>query len=210
MNFGEMRRKVRLRLNALTDVFYSDDDIKDAINEGYREIADATEFYEREAMVPMLKKRTYYDLSQILPDTFLSPRRTYNPTTSQWLEPTDPRGLDYHTYVQWELTEGEPEKYLMRGNWIMGVFPKPAMDSVGTRFYYTAIAPDLVDDIDQPQFPREFHEALVDYALCDLLGQERETAKALGYWKSYKDKENALAAYVDGRIRIPQSTVLGG
>lgn len=204
MNFGEIQRKVRRRLNESTTAFYSDDDIKKAINAGYLEMADATEFYERQAMIPMLKQRTYYDLSLILPDTFLSPRRAYNPETSRWLDPIDPRGLDYHTYVQWELTQGPPEKYLMRGNWWLGVFPKPTQDSAGIRFYYTSIPPEFTDDSDIPAFPREFHEGLTDYALCHLLAQERETQKAISYWTSFQNTQNALAAYVDGRQRIPQ------
>ncbi len=208
MNFGEMQTKVRRRLNELTTVFYSDDDVKNAINEGYQEMADATEFYEREAMVPMLKKRTYYDLKPILPNTFLSPRRIYNIETNRWLDPTDPRELDYHTYVRWELVEGAPEKYFLRGNWWMGVFPRPTKDSLGLRFYFTAIPPQFVESREEPEFPQEYHEGLISFALSDLLAPERESSKALMHWTSYLKYQNDLQQYVNQRVGIAKLSVL--
>ena len=208
MTFGAMIDRTRMKLNEATAAFYSDDDIKLALNEGYAEMADATEFYERQAYVPMLTKRTYYDLSLILPDTFLSPRRVYNPRTSNWLEPTDPVNLDLHMFPQWELTEGEPEQYIMRGNWWFGVFPKPTQDGVGLRFYYSAIPPAMSGATDTPEFPEEFHEGLIEFALSDLKGQRRETAKALSHWQRYIAFQEGLKAYADGRTRLAQRSVL--
>lgn len=210
MNLKELRKSTRKIINEETDVFFSDDDIDFAINESYFELADATEFYEREAQIPMLKWRTYYDLSKILaPDTFLSPRRCQNVTTSKWLDPTDTREMDYHTYVQWEKTLGEPEKYFMRGNWWFGVFPKPTQDGIGIRFYHTAIPPRMVNDSDIPlDIPREFHVGLIDGAMADLMGQQRETQKAIQYWNSFQTTVNKVAAFVDGRTSIAEYKVL--
>jgi hypothetical protein len=202
VTFGNLKTSVRRKLNERTAAFYSDDDIARAINEGYTELADATEFYERYAYVPMLKKRTYYDLSLILPDTFLSPRRIYNPTTSRWLEAVDPLMLDRNR-TQWEIVDGQPEQYLLRGNWWLGVFPRPTADSQGLRFYHTAIPPVMTDDSETPeQIPQEFHRGLEEYALCDLMGQRRETRKALKHWDAYMGYQEALAMYVDKRTRL--------
>ncbi len=208
MTFGEMQDRTRVRLNEATAVFYSDDDIALALNEGYAEMADVTEFYERHAYIPMLRLRTYYDLSLILPDTFLSPRRVYNPITGAWLTPTDAAELDGR-YAQWELVQGEPDQYLMRGNWWFGVFPKPTRDSVGLRFYYTSIPPVMEDDADTPEFPREFSEGLIEYALADLMGQQRDAKKALFHWQKYLNFQDRLKTYVNSRQQIPAVTVIG-
>lgn len=208
MTFGEAQTKTRRRLNESSTVFFSDQDIKDALNEGYAEMADASEFYERQAMVPMIEGHTYYDLSLGLPDTFLSPRRAYNPTTAKWLTPTDPRDLDYHRYTQWELMTGEPDMYLMRGNWWFGVSPKPSRDSVGMRLYYTAIPEPLSATTDEPLFPQEFHDGTVAFALSDLLAQMKETEKALKYWQIYKQYETALVDYVNGRTSVARLVTL--
>lgn len=208
MTFSEMRAKVRTKLNAATSVFFTDDDIDTAINDGYAEMADATEFYERQTTIPMIEGHTYYDLSLNLWETFLSPRRAQNVTTSKWLEPTNPLELDLHTFPQWEQTTGEPEKHWLRGNWWYGVFPKPSRDSLGIRFYFTAIPQSMSDDEDEPQFPREFHEGLIWFAVSDLFAQKRETKKALSYWKRYQDFETALQAYVDGRTNLAATRVM--
>jgi len=209
MTFAEMKQKVRRKLNeGGSTVFWSDDDVAGAINEGLAEMADATEFYELWTMVPMLEGLTYYNLPEIVPGTFLSPRRPQNVTTEVWLKPSDPREMDYHTYVDWQLTAGSPETYLMRGHWWFGVFPHEDRDTVGMRLYHTNIPQDMKEDWDEPGFPREFHDGLICYAMSDLMAQQRETKKAVEYWKAYLVYEEKLKAYVDQRIAIQRMDVL--
>ena len=208
MNFGQLQTEVRRRLGDATTAFFSAQDIKDAINEAYAEMADATEFYEREANLNTIAGHTYYNLLNILPDTFLSPRRIYNPTLSRWLIPTDARQLDYYGWKQWELIYGPPEKLLMRGNWWLGVWPRTTDDVPILRVYHTAIPPPLTADSDTPAFPQEFHKGLVDCAESDLMSQQRETTKALKLWASYKAIEAELSAYVQGRTKLAGTSVL--
>ncbi len=68
--------------------------------------------------------------------------------------------------------------------------------------YYTAIPPELEEDTDEPDFPREFRFGLVEYALFDCHAQQRETKKALEYWKSYLGYQQRLADFVNGRTSI--------
>ena len=208
MTFGELKSDVRTRLNEATSVFYSDADIAAAVQEGYADIADQTEFFERFANIETLAGHTYYDLTSNLPDTFLSPRRIYNGTTSKWLTPTDPRHLDKHTYRQWELVYGPPEKYLMRGNWWLGVFPRTSNDVPILRFYYTAIPAAFINDSDAPAFPPEFHAGIAEYAMSDLMSQQRETVKALGYWSSYQRIAGQLADFTEGRTKLAGFSVI--
>lgn len=208
MTFGEMQADARRKINEATSVFFSDQDIKDGLNEGLMEMADATEYFERYVNVSMLAGRTYYDLTSLTPETFLSPRRIWNATTQKWLEPTDCREQDYHTVVQWELTHGEPGKYLLRGNWWLGVFPKCSADGTVLRVYHTAL-PDLMSaSTDEPDFPREFHAGVVELGMSDLLSQVRETARALKYWASAQSYVEGLRRHVDGRQHIPKMGVV--
>lgn len=209
MTFGEMQSDVRRKLNEAPATFWTDQDIKDALNEALEEVADATEYYERQATIPMLHGRTYYDLTSLLPDTFLSPRRGWNTTTQRWLRPTDARNQDEHTYVQWELTYGPPNSYLLRGNWWMGVFPRSSDDSSSKiRLYYTAIPPRMSASTDEPAFPQEFHPGIVNLAISDLLSQDRETAKAISYWTSGQGYVEGLRAHVEGRQHLAGVNVL--
>jgi hypothetical protein len=207
MTLGEMKSEVRRRLNESGTAFYSDADIAASLQEGLDEMADIAEYSEREASVGLLTGRTYYDLQSVLPDTFLSPRRIYNSTTSRWLTPTDPRDQDEHTFVQWELTYGEPVRYLLRGNWWLGVWPRQSNDTGKLRVYYTDI-PAPLTDTESPSFPRDFHPGITDYAIFDLLCQQRETEKALTYWKSFLDYADGLMKHVQGRQRIPRRDTL--
>jgi hypothetical protein len=210
MTFGEMQSITRTKLYEASATFWTDDDIKDAINDAYEEIADATEFYERQATIPLLSGRTYFDLTSILEDdTFLSPRRGWETATSRWYEPTNMRDLDEHTYVQWELTQGAPRMYFLRGNWWLGVWPKANDDvSYKMRFYYTAIPPPFEDDSDEPIFPGEFHMGIVEIALADLLGQERETNSALTHWATGQDYIKQVKEHVDQRQTMARLDVL--
>lgn len=210
MNFGDMKTQTRRKLNELAANFWSDEDVAAALNKGLAEMADATEYYERYVNIPLLSGRGYYNLKNVIDDTFLSPRRAFNTITGRWLIPTDTREMDYHTYVQWELTSGQPERYLMRGNWWVCFFPRPDSDGREVRFYHTAIPPEMEDDDDEPGFPREFHQGVVDYALYDCMAQDREEKKALAFWASYKVHEAGLHQYVERRISYDRMSGLQG
>lgn len=189
-------------------MFFTDEDIRSAINEGYADLADSTEFYERYANLTTCDRRLYYNLLEILPDTFLSPRRVYNTTRNAWLVPSSPQELDHSTVRQWELTAGSPERMFLRGNWWIGLWPKAGPGEV-MRVYYTAIPPAMEDDADEPEdMPEEYHSALSDFALVELFGPRREVAKVQKAWKAYSERRDSLRAYVNSRTALARSTVL--
>lgn len=208
MTLAGMEADVRRRLEEAPAAFWTDADIAAALQEGYAEMADATGFYERYANINLLANRTYYDLTSVLPDIFLGPRRIWNTTTNYWLKPTDTRQLDAQ-YRQWELVNGQPTEYFMRGNMWLGIFPRPASNAGILRFYYEAVPPAL-ESTEEPAFPQEFHPGVVEYALTDLHMQEREPDKALGHWKQYEDIEEGLRLFADRRQSIDRITRLRG
>ncbi len=203
-----MKADVRRKINAASTAFFTDSDIEDALNEAYEEMADATEFYERQATIDMLAGRTYYDLTSLLPDTFLSPRRAWNTTTQKWFGPTDTLERD-SAYVQWELTYGAPEYYLLRGNWWLGVWPRANDDtSYKARVYYTAIPEHMSAATDTPAFPKEFHQGVVDLALAELFAQNRDPKKVISSWKSGESYVAGLRDHVNARQRLAKTNIL--
>ncbi len=198
MNFGQMQTEVRRKLNESTATFWTNDDIQEALNDGYAEISDETEWYEREATIQTTANRLYHDLRSILGDTFLSLRRVWNATTQEWLYPTGHREMD-GGYRQWELVQGEPRQVYIRGLWWLAQWPKRSNDDGRSRVVYTAIPPAMDDSTDEPGFPKEFHRGILEYALSDLLAQERETKKAVAHWNEYLTYQQGLKQFVNGR-----------
>lgn len=208
MNYSEMQSEVRTRINEATANFYSDDDIKDALNEGLMELSDATEWYERMTNIPLWKHRTYFDLRELLSDTFLAPKRCINHQTGKWLEPTSVRTQDRRA-AQWEVTAAEPLELFMRGIWWMGFYPKPPNDTGHARLYFSALPPEMSSDTDEPEMPEEYHMGIVAYAIYDLLCQDAETAKALFWWNEYLGYERDLYSTVQSRITKDKVGILG-
>lgn len=214
MTFAELQTELFRRLDedSVAPSFWSLTDIKRALNEGYAELSDASEWYERALMLPRLSNRTYYDLRAIVGTSFLSPRRCYNAVSSTWLQCVNLRELDNRTYQRWEVNTGEPAKMMQRGAWWFGVYPKPSEDGDGNnlRLYCTAMPPPMVLDQDRPGFPREFHPGIVAYGLFDLLAQEAETAKAMQHYGEYSAIETALTRHVRSRIQMDRINTLKG
>jgi len=199
-----MKQEVMRRLaeSASTPVFWTDDDVGDALNEGLAEISDATEWNESYAIVGLYQNQTYYDLRTTLSDTILAPRFCFNTQTNRWLDPVDVRDLDYRTYVRWEVNTGEPQMMFIRGLWWLGLYPKPAGDGGTMKLYFSALPPDMDEGTDGPGFPDEFQRGLIHYALYDLMAQDSETRESLRHWALYKSFEERLRKYVSGRMSL--------
>jgi hypothetical protein len=204
MNFGEMKTEVFRRLNesSSTPIYWKEVDVEDAINEGLEELSDASEWYETFSLIELASKTPFYDLRYYLPNTFLSPGRIQNQKTKQWLKFCSLRELDYKTLREWETVSGEPQKALMRGLWWLTTFPKASIDGEYIKFYYSAIPEALTEDTEEPAFPPEFHEALVEYAIYDLLVQDGESIKGLSHWAKYTEIEKRFTQFVQNRMKV--------
>jgi hypothetical protein len=184
MTFAALRTDVFRRLNesSTTPVFWTEDDVENALNEGYAELSDQTEWYERWLSIDLLNNRPYYDLRTVVPRTVLSIRAAFNEQTNRWLTPS--RVADVETYDRrWEKKIGS--------------------DAGTVKQYYTALPDPMVLDDDEPGFPDAFHPGLVEYAVADLWAQDAETDLALQAWRAYLSYETALQAWVDGRVSVP-------
>lgn len=205
MTFLELQTDVFQRLAEVqgAPVFWGVADVKEAINEGYAEMSDASEWYERNSTIGLLSNRTYYDLRTNLGgDTILTPGRCFSSVNNTWLLPSSVRELDRHVSFQWEKNISTPRRMFQRGMFHLGVHPKPSGDVGTIKLYYTAMPADLSADSDEPGFYAEHHPGIVDYACYDLLCQDGEIELALGFWKQYLEYEERLVKDVKGRATL--------
>jgi hypothetical protein len=104
MTRGELKTEVMRRLREVSDgteVMWRDTDVEYALNEGYMEISDATEWCERFQVVDLLIDRPYYDARTLLRKGFLALGPAFNITTNRWLTMTTTHHLDQCDW-QWE------------------------------------------------------------------------------------------------------------
>jgi hypothetical protein len=206
MTFAEQRAEVfrRLAESSTSPVFYSVADVDTALNEGYAELSDASEWNEQHLDVDLLNNRPYYDARTVIGASFLAFRSAFDVQTNRWLIPSSIRELDAHDR-RWEFGTGEPQRVITRGLWWLGLWPRVQSDTGGViTQYYVGLPSVMVDDSDEPGFPEAFHLGCVEFALADLWIQDGESAAALAAWTAYLAYEAGLIAWVDGRAEGPR------
>lgn len=196
MTFLEMQTEVdrRLQESGSSPAYWTLAQKKAALNDGYEEISDLTEWNETSQSVS-LTTSTYYDLSSILTLPVLRVTRVFNAQTNRWLHPTDVREMD-GTRRQWEDATGAPERWWIRGAWWLGLYPKAPTATGTVTVYHTAVPAALSADGDTPSFAQEYHLGLVEYACYDLLCQDREPQKALKYWARNDKRGNLVGGFL--------------
>jgi hypothetical protein len=201
MQFSEMKTEVLRRLEESGSKWATTAQAGTAINDGYEELSDVTEWNESSFSVSKTDSTMYYDLSSTsvysaaATNPVITVRRVYNNETSRWLLPGDYQRFDT-TRRQWEASEGEPQYFWMRGHWWLGLHPRPDATS-GTVTVYASVQPTALSaDADTPGFPREYHLALVEYGVYDLLCQDNEFGKAERYLRRFLEKQEGLRRFV--------------
>lgn len=194
---------------------YSSDDVDKAINDGYQEVSDFTEWYERRATFTSIARRTYYDLRSITPDMVLTVRGIYNPSINQWLNPASVRDLDLSVYTRWEQNVGgatRSQSYFLRGLWWLGIWPKTSTAGQVYQLVYRAMPQGRTDPrlplasaTDVVDFPEEFAESVIEYALYDLFIRDREVKKALYHYAEYQKLAVEFRTYVTSRASTDRS-----
>lgn len=182
--------------------YWSEEDVKTSINEGYAEISDAAEWNEKFQVVNILKDRPYYDARTVLRSSMLTLGPAFNVTTSRWLIPVVSLDLEAGD-VRWEERIAEPDHFMVRGLWWFSYWPWKGLAEGKIKQYYTALPTPLDEDTDEPGFHHSLHRGLVEYALFDLFAQDGEVDLAWARWKSYLTYEAALGGMKQGRSSIP-------
>jgi len=209
----ELREETKraIREAGCQGVFFADEDIDDAVNAGYMEMSDATEWFEQYLDIDLLKNRPYYDLYSIIGAIFLSVKPAFESQSNRWLFPSTVRALDEGDR-RWETSTNLPQRIFMRGLRWLGLWPKTNADGNGTyptKVYYTRLPEFLCADGDEPQFPEPYHMGLAYYAASELLALDGETRLALNAWAEYLEMEGGLGQWVNSRVSRPYAAVMG-
>lgn len=210
MDFAALKEETRrqLRESDCVGTFFGEQDIRDAVNDGYLELSDESEWFEEEMGLPLMKDRPYYDLFSIIGPIFLSIKPAFDEETNRWMNPSHVRLMDDRDR-RWERNQGRPQRIFMRDLRWLGAWPRTPDDGTYVKTYYTRLPELLCEDTDEPGFPEAFHMGCVYFALADLYAQDGETALALAAWADYQKIEAALTRWVDARIGRPVFRAMG-
>lgn len=203
MQFSDMQTEVfrRFEESAASPKWASLAQIKTALNEGYEEISDETEWNESSFNVSLTASTMYYDLSDTAvysaaaTNPLITVRRVQNAQTGRWLFSGSVREFD-DSRRQWEKNTGEPGHFWIRGMWWLGLYPKPDATSGSVTVFASVQPTALSANSDTPGFPEEFHLGLVEYAIYDLLCQDGEFKKAARYYARFLEKQEGLRRFV--------------
>lgn len=198
VNFGDIEDRVRTQYEAASTVRWDSATILNGVNEGLDELSEATLFHERNATILLKGGHTYYDLRGFWPEGAFSINSIFNNTQQSWLRPVGIRDLKVQ---KWETVPGDPQRYMIRGLFWLGVYPRPSSDVGSLRVYFASMAPHFRDSYSVlSDLPDDFVPALEDYALYDLCCRDGETEKAMSYWDSYQAREHELEKFVKDRL----------
>lgn len=210
MTFLELQQETHrlLREADCGGIYFSTEDIREAINAGYMELSDSAEWLEESLEIELLKSRPYYDLFTLITCGFLSIKPALDENRHRWLLPSTVRGLDGNDR-RWERVVGTPQRIFLRGLRWLGLYPRTNADGDRLKVYYTRLPEPLCADTDEPQFPEAYHMGCVYFALADLFAEDGETKLALDAWTDYLAMEAGLQRWVDGRMDRPITRVFG-
>ena len=209
ISFGELEGRARILYEAQSSVRWNRDAFLRAANEGLDELSEATRFYERNATVPLKGNQTYYDLRGFWPEDAFVVNSVYSNVQQAWLTPIGIRDLKVQ---RWETVTGDPRRFIIRGLFWMGVYPRPSGHVGSLRVYFASLAPHFRDtySVLTADMPDDFVSALEHYILYDLSCRDGETKKAFGYWADYQTDEMALKAFVADRLSSRAGALSGG
>lgn len=210
MTFLELQDTTLRELEEATSspVFHTRDEVKDALNQAYQDLAEETEFYEKDLTIDLVANQLHYDLAELDP-TVISIRRIHNDQNSRFMYVRTVPQMD-GAYQNWTEVTGQPEIVVPRSVLVFAVWPMAAVSSGTLTAKVAATPPSLSADADTPAFPDPFHRALIERAKAELLPAEREVAKARRCMDRYRVLAAALREWVTGRASKAGSSLFGG
>jgi len=209
MTFAELIAETFRRIgeDQSAQVYWSAQDVKDSLNEGYLDFCEQTRCYSREADVVVIDHLGFLDLRTLLPYPFLGMRRIYSRMISRPLEATTVKARD-DIDNRWQMASSAVRRWFLSGLYWLGLYPVP--DSAeGYRIVWASLPDKMANDLDVPEVPVQFQEALIHYATYDLKVQEDEFKNGMDAWKDYVTAVALAKVYVANQIRAPRTFVMG-
>lgn len=205
---ADVRSQVRTSFGEAGTVRLTNARLDAAINAGIDELAENSGFRESFAVLDLKSGRTYYDVRQLFPDEAVTITAIWNPAINLWLRYTP---HSQFTFSRWEVTNGSPQSWFMRGLFKLGVFPHDTASGEKLHIYFTVRHSPLVNDVDPVvDIPTDMIQAVVDYALFDLHLQERQADKAQEALGAYKGNLSLLDYHAKNRVSRARTGYMGG
>ena len=178
-----------------TGEFYTDQDINDAIQDGYDEVVAFSGCITKGATLALEANKTYYDLVTAIPD-FLALIGIWNSSYKRWLSPVSYRELDSMRW-DWECANANPYAFCPISYRKLAIFPTPTVVGTTLYVYYKATAGAIAGGFELPA--ELLGDVVEDYAVCDLFEQQEEWTKAQINFRNYQDKTVLLRRFLDKR-----------
>ena len=174
MNTSEVITRIKAELDD-QGIFYTDQDVIDALQDTYEDLALKTSCIEKVVSIPA-STSPYCHIRSLVPD-YYRPLGIFNKGQNEWITPSHYWQMrNYHS--QWELQKGTPCKFAPIGFDYIAFYPHyNAAQSDGFEFYYAAVAPDLTSS-STLLLPPNLREVIVDGAISQLLMQALEINKS--------------------------------
>lgn len=187
MNLGEIRSAVYRRLDSdSTSGRFTTAVLNQLINDGYREAVVRSGVLVGSLRLTPIAGRLFYDL----PDDCVRVTRLFRVDVREKVWPVDIERLD-HRWPNWQQDSGTRwEWYFVFG--LNQIVVGPKFDTVGDEEYELRYELDpgdtaLAADTTEPEIPRKWHDALIDYA----------TGRALLYDGAVENLERATLSLGD-------------
>lgn len=193
MNLSQMRQMSRDLLNEATAGFWTDPQLNRYLNTAHQRL---------NSIISTLRE-DYFTVSATF-TTVVGTKSYAWPTDCVYIrrieiiDPADPSSIIKVDELKFPRTEaggdwlftapGQPLRYIIRGRQF-DLWPIP--DAIYTmRIYYAQLPPDIVNDIDVPTSPLDFHDMIVFYA-CALAMKQNEVEDG-GFMGLFKERRAEL------------------
>lgn len=164
------------------NVFYTSEDTKDSIQDGYDEIAAFSGCIIKATTLNWQSGLVYYDFADLISD-FTAVTAIFNTNTKRWMFPTSCRSLNEIRF-DWEMAIGNPLLFWPVNFRYVAFFPH-LTNATGSMYVYYRAKADLLDSNSEINIPTEHLDTIELYSTSDLLEQTEEFTKASLNFKEY-------------------------
>jgi hypothetical protein len=212
VNFLELQDEVLSRFGESTSDprTVSREEAKDAINDGLDDLSIFCSFYETNRMLSVAEDSIYHYTPTALGTDVLYITQVQSLNTQFWLEADSQLAMDSRVYSMWEQSFFEPHTIIPLNVHWFGIHGRRADNQGKMRAYCVALHPHLNGDYDVPDFPTDYHEGLVEYALGELHLLDHELSDAVPHFVKYFEIRDQLSKLVNNRFSPDRVAMVTG
>lgn len=200
LTLGQLKTRVAAMLDDSGFVYYTENEIKHALNVAQRLFCLITLCIERTVSFSLTNAQTFYEIDGQISDFIVPLRVSFSGAR---LKPYALHGLDMID-ATWRVTAGAtPLRYAQEGFNMLAIHPTPASGSNSLSIVYAAEPAELSAEGDTPEIPSEQHIFLQDAAFWLLRLKEggQELAAAVKYLKRFLEAAEHYQLFTRARSR---------